>query len=74
LFAKLLEKPYEVLLREELTEEVLDRPFRPLDRRIDMHMSRLRPKLEPLHGLRGSIRAIRHSGYMFSGTPDGGET
>lgn len=66
LLAKLLEKPYEVVSREELTKVVLERPFRPLDRSIDMHVSRLRRKLEALQDFRGSIRGIRNSGYMLS--------
>jgi two-component system response regulator CpxR len=66
LFSKLLRKPYEIVSREELTEQVLDRPFRPLDRSVDMHVSRLRRKLESLKNFRGGIRAIRNSGYMFA--------
>jgi DNA-binding response OmpR family regulator len=72
LLGKLLEKPYEIVSREELTEQVLERPFRPLDRSIDMHVSRLRRKLEALRDFRGSIRAIRNSGYMFSAMPEDG--
>lgn len=73
LLAKLLNKPYEVVTREELTEEVLERPFRPLDRSIDMHVSRLRRKLEAVHDFHGSIRGIRNSGYMISAMPDSGD-
>ncbi|HLH04124.1 MAG TPA: response regulator transcription factor [Bryobacteraceae bacterium] len=66
LLSKLLQRPYEVVSREELTEDVLERPFRPLDRSIDMHVSRLRRKLEALRTFHGSIRGIRNSGYMFT--------
>lgn len=73
LLAKLLEKPYEVVSREDLTEQVLDRPFRPLDRSIDMHISRLRRKLESVPNFHGAIRGIRNSGYMLSAMPDSGD-
>jgi two-component system response regulator CpxR len=65
----LLERQYEIVSREELVEQVLERPFRPLDRSIDMHISRLRRKLEALPGFSGGIRAIRNSGYLFSPEP-----
>lgn len=73
LLSKFLEEPYEVISREELTEHVLERPFRPLDRSIDMHVSRLRRKLEALQDFQGSIRSIRNSGYMLSGAPEHGD-
>jgi DNA-binding response OmpR family regulator len=73
LLSKLLEKPYEVVSREELTEQVLDRPFRAMDRSIDMHVSRLRRKLEAHPDFRGSIRSIRNSGYMLSAMPSDGD-
>jgi two-component system response regulator CpxR len=72
LLGKLLERPYEIVSREELVEQVLERPFRPLDRSIDMHISRLRRKLEALDDFHGGIRAIRNSGYLFSPVPEGG--
>lgn len=72
LLCKLLERPYEIVSREELVEQILERPFRPLDRSIDMHISRLRRKLEALEGFHGVIRAIRNSGYMFSPAAEGG--
>jgi two-component system response regulator CpxR len=68
LFSMLLQQPYQIVSREDLTERVLDRPFRPLDRSVDMHISRLRRKLESLDGFRGSIRGIRNLGYMFAAT------
>lgn len=71
LLSKFLEKPYEIVSREELTEQVLERPFRPLDRSIDMHVSRLRKKLEAIQEFRGTIRGIRNSGYMLSGGTEG---
>lgn len=73
LLSELLEKPHEIISREELTEHVLERPFRPLDRSIDMHVSRLRRKLEMLNDFHGSIRSIRNSGYMLTTTSEGGD-
>jgi two-component system response regulator CpxR len=65
LLAKLIENPFRIVSREELVEQVLERPFRPLDRSIDMHLSRIRKKLEGLSSFNGEIRTIRSSGYMF---------
>jgi two-component system, OmpR family, response regulator CpxR len=70
LFSKFLEKQYEIISREDLVQQVLERPFRPLDRSIDMHVSRLRRKLESLEDFQGGIRAVRNSGYMFSPVAD----
>jgi two-component system response regulator CpxR len=66
LFSMLLQRPHDIVSREELTERVLDRPFRAMDRSVDMHISRLRRKLEVLSDFHGSIRGIRNSGYLFS--------
>ena len=70
LLGKLLENPYQVISREELVEQILERPFRPLDRSIDMHLSRLRRKLESLEGFAGGIKTVRNSGYMFLPTQE----
>lgn len=60
-----LARPGEVLGRAELVENVFDRPFRPLDRSLDMHILRLRRKLEGLQGFQGEIRTVRSNGYML---------
>lgn len=55
-----------VVTREELSERVLERPFSPFDRSLDVHVSNLRRKL----GRRGSgerIKTIRGVGYQFAG-------
>lgn len=54
-----------VLTRDELSLALFERPSRPFDRALDMHISRLRKKLDDLNGFRGNIRSIRNSGYMF---------
>ncbi|MFT4113248.1 response regulator transcription factor [Silvibacterium sp.] len=65
LLHQFLTHPGEVLNREQLVERVLERPFRPLDRSLDMLVSRLRRKLETLPGFSGGIKAVRSNGYLF---------
>lgn len=60
-----LAHPSELLGREQLVEDVFDRPFRPTDRSLDMHILRLRRKLEKLDGFDGEIRTVRSNGYML---------
>ncbi|GGH05617.1 response regulator transcription factor [Silvibacterium dinghuense] len=60
-----LTHPSEVLNREQLVERILERPYRPLDRSLDMLVSRLRRKLEALPGFSGGIKAVRSNGYLF---------
>ncbi len=64
-----LKRPFQVIGREEICEQVFERPFRPTDRSPDMLVSRLRRKLEALEGFCGSIKAVRSSGYLFA--PEG---
>jgi two-component system, OmpR family, response regulator CpxR len=61
-----LESPGTVLEREDLVTRVFQRPFNPLDRSLDMHISRLRRKLATFEELNASIKTIRSSGYMYS--------
>lgn len=61
----LLEHSHTVLNRDDLSQVLFERPSRPFDRAVDMHVSRLRRKLEELPGFRGCIRSIRNSGYLF---------
>lgn len=60
-----LEHAHIVLSRDDLSQVLFERPSRPFDRAVDMHVSRLRRKLEELPGFRGCIRSIRNSGYLF---------
>jgi two-component system response regulator CpxR len=64
-----LRRPFQVIGREEICEQVFERPFRPTDRSPDMLVSRLRRKLEALEGFQGSVKAVRSSGYLFA--PEG---
>lgn len=65
LLSILLKNLHKVVSREELTEEVFERPLRPFDRSLDMHVSRLRKKLEALPKFEGTIKSVRSSGYIF---------
>jgi len=65
LLKALFDAPGAVLSREDLTNRVLDRPFHPFDRSVDMHISRLRKKLESLHALPYTIKTVRSSGYVL---------
>ncbi|MEZ2346496.1 response regulator transcription factor [Terriglobus sp. RCC_193] len=62
----LLQRAYEVCSRELLVRAVLYRPFEPLDRSLDMHILRIRRKLEVLPGFMGGICTVRNGGYMFT--------
>jgi two-component system, OmpR family, response regulator CpxR len=66
LLERFLRSPGIVLSREDLTEQVLRRSFHPLDRSLDMSISRLRRKLRMSTRLGNPIKTIRSSGYMFS--------
>lgn len=61
----MLSRPHEILNREELVKQVFERPFRPLDRSLDMHILRLRRKLGALSGFDGAIKTVRSGGYML---------
>ena len=61
-----LQSPGVVLTREELVARIFRRPFHPLDRSLDMHVSRLRRKLRTATPLGNHIKTIRSSGYLFS--------
>ena len=66
LLVAFLQSPGIVLTREELVLEVFQRPFHPLDRSLDMYVSRLRRKLKQATPLSDHIKTIRSSGYLFS--------
>jgi len=61
-----LESPGTVLGREDLVRRVFQRPFNPLDRSLDMHISRLRRKLAEFGAFADPIKTIRSSGYLYS--------
>lgn len=65
ILSTLLRNAPQVVDREDLTEKAFDRPSRPFDRSLDMHISRLRKKLETLDGFEGTVKSIRNSGYLL---------
>ncbi len=66
LLGALMESPGQILTREHLTECVLDRRFNPFDRSLDMHVSRLRRKLDDAAMLGDQIKTIRSVGYQLA--------
>jgi two-component system response regulator CpxR len=66
LLGALMEAPGQILTREHLTETVLDRRFNPFDRSLDMHVSRLRRKLDEAADLGDQIKTIRSVGYQLA--------
>lgn len=60
-----LRRAGQVVSREELFREVLDREFSVFDRSIDNHVSSLRRKLGPRPDGRDRIRAVRNAGYIY---------
>src|SRR6266446_4975127 len=58
--------PGQVLTREALVENVLDRKFSPFDRSIDLHISNLRRKLGPQNDGTERIRSVRGIGYLYA--------
>jgi len=66
LLSVFLGSPGMVLEREDLVARVLQRPFNPMDRSLDMHISRLRRKLAVVEEFVDPIKTIRSAGYLFS--------
>ena len=56
----------EVVERERLAEAVLGRKLHPFDRSLDMHISRLRRKLEDTCHLGERVKTIRGVGYQLA--------
>jgi len=65
----LLESPGVVVPREKLSDRISQRPFHPLNRSLDMLVSRLRKKLDVEDNPGAAIRTIRASGYVFTVPP-----
>jgi DNA-binding response OmpR family regulator len=58
--------PGQVITRETLVEQVLDRKFSPFDRSIDLHISNLRRKLGTHADGSERIRSVRGLGYLYA--------
>ena len=66
LLEALMQAPGQVLTREHLVESVLGRSFNPFDRSLDMHVSRLRRKLDDAAAVGDRIKTIRSVGYQLA--------
>lgn len=63
LLLALLRQKGEVVSKAWLSQHVLQRELQPFDRSLDVHVSRLRKKLQPFHD--EPIKAIRGKGYQL---------
>lgn len=66
LLQTLMRSAGEVVHREQLAEAVLGRKFHPFDRSLDMHVSRLRHKLNASGNLGEQVKTIRGVGYQLA--------
>ncbi len=57
--------PRQVITRDQLMVTAAGRPWAPLDRSIDVHISNLRRKLAPDPRQPSLIRTVRGAGYML---------
>jgi two-component system OmpR family response regulator len=62
----LVERPHRVLSRDQLLDLVRGRAAAPFDRAIDVHVSRLRKRIEPDPKEPQMIRTVRSGGYYFA--------
>jgi len=65
----LMERPNMVLSRDQLMNLSRGRDFMAFDRSIDVHISKLRAKVENVPGTPKRIKTVWGSGYMFVDTP-----
>jgi DNA-binding response OmpR family regulator len=66
LLETLMRSPGDVVTRDDLAVAVLGRKFHPFDRSLDMHVSRLRRKLDESGGLGDQVKTIRGVGYQLA--------
>jgi two-component system response regulator CpxR len=66
LLQTLMRSAGEVVTREQLAEAVLGRKFHPFDRSLDMHISRLRHKLDVADKFGDRVKTIRGVGYQLA--------
>lgn len=62
----LVERPQRVLTREQLLDIARGRGTTPFDRSIDVHISRLRRRIEPDPREPAMIKTVRSGGYFFA--------
>ena len=61
----MMERPDTILSREQLMTAARGRDLSAFERSVDMHISRLRSKLESINDSQARIRTVWGSGYMF---------
>lgn len=61
-----LQRPHQVLTRDQLMTAVHGREAGPFDRAIDVQIGRLRKKLEPDPAQPRFIKSVRGAGYLFA--------
>ncbi len=66
LLEALMRSAGQVVTREQIAEDVLERKFMAYDRSIDMHVSKIRRKLGPQPGGDERIKTIRGIGYIYA--------
>lgn len=65
LLEMLLEKVGQTVSRERLSQEVLGHEFNPLERTIDVHVSRIRSKIGSYADGSPRIKSVRGEGYVY---------
>lgn len=60
----------QVVSREALNRAVLGRDYSPLDRSLDVHISKLRKKVKGETGSADAIKSVRGEGYVFTISED----
>ena len=65
-----VERPNQVLNRDQLLTLTRDREWEPFDRSIDIRIARLRRKIESDPEHPRAIRTVRGAGYMFVPSPE----
>jgi two-component system OmpR family response regulator len=66
----LVDRPNQVLTRDELRHGPPDAHARPAPQQVNVAISRLRTKLDRIDGGAGLIRTVRHVGYIFAARVD----
>lgn len=62
----LIRTPDRVVLKQDISKQVLDKPLSQWDRSIDVHISNLRKKLGKHANGKERIRTLRGSGYLYT--------
>jgi len=66
ILSAMMKSPGRIFSRDELMDTLHGGKVVAFDRSIDMHVSRLRAKINKISGFRDRIRTVRGSGYVFT--------